>query len=80
MFEVVQKRVEGNMFSESLIEEAKVLAFDMLENKEQERVLKVGQEGSLLLTTERDGRGSILASFPMDSTVFYIVLPNGELP
>lgn len=80
MFEVAKKRVEGNMFSESLLEEAKAIAFEMLETEETERVLMVGKEGKLLLTTEKEGHGSILASFPMDSTVFYIVLPYGERP
>ena len=76
MFEAVPKKVEGNMFSESLLEEAKVLAYAMLESGKEECPLSVGKEGNLLLTIKREGHGSILASFPMSGTVVYVVLPS----
>lgn len=75
MFESVQFRPEGKMFSESLVEEAKIVALEMLRRNELEREIPAGKSGSLLLTTDKSS-GSVLFTFPMDGAIFYIVLPS----
>jgi hypothetical protein len=77
MFESVQNRVEGDMFSESVLEEAKIRAVEMIDRNESFGNLNIGG-GTVSLTTEKEGSGSIMASFLMGGKTFYITLPKKE--